>query len=63
MHGLVPQGYGPRRIAFNSSIVGNRQSQCCAKHPLLTVPSLLIALFSVARKSVKAVPFGVVPPV
>src|SRR5262245_9915457 len=64
MHGCPePHPGAPRStIPVSSSIAGSRQSQCPAKHPLVAVPSLLVPLFSVPRKSVNAVPFGVVPP-
>jgi len=43
-------------------IDGSRPSQWPAKPPVTVLPSLLTQLLSVPRKSVKAVPLGVVPP-
>lgn len=55
MQGFVPHGAGSNRIVWSSAIVGSRQSQYPAKHPL-TVTPLLVASFSVPRKVVNAVP-------
>src|SRR5262245_32834605 len=52
MHGLVPHGYGVRRIVCNSGTVGIRQSQRAAKPAKIVVPpSSLLQAFNLHKLS------------